>query len=68
MLWWALGEAAHSASWFTEGKDMSILFIIAAILVVFWVLGFALHILAGFIHILLVLAIIAFIVGFLTRK
>ncbi|GAC1322493.1 MAG: hypothetical protein NVSMB22_09310 [Chloroflexota bacterium] len=47
---------------------MSILFIIAAILVVFWVLGFALHILAGFIHILLVLAIIAFIVGFLTRK
>lgn len=46
---------------------MSLLFIVAAVLVVFWVLGLAVHVLGMFIHILLVLAIIAFIVGFITR-
>lgn len=46
----------------------TILWIIAAILVVFWILGLVAHILGAFIHVLLVLAIIAFIVGFITRS
>jgi len=36
---------------------MSLLFIIAAVLVVFGVLGLAVHVLGAFIHILLVVAI-----------
>ena len=45
----------------------TILWIIAAILVIFWIIGLVAHILGAAVHILLVLAIIAFIVGFLTR-
>jgi len=45
-----------------------ILWIIAAILIVFWVIGLIGHILAGAIHILLVVAIIAIIIGFVTRN
>jgi hypothetical protein len=52
----------------SEGQMFTILWIIAAILVVFWIIGLAVHVLGAFIHILLVLAIIAFIVGFITRS
>ncbi len=38
---------------------------IAIILLVLWVLGFSLHVLGGFIHIVLVLAIILAVVHFL---
>lgn len=44
-----------------------ILWIIAAILVVFWLIGLIAHVLAGIIYVLLVLAVIAAIVGFLMR-
>jgi hypothetical protein len=47
---------------------LTILFIIAAILVVFWIIGLAVHILGAAIHVFLVLAIVAFIIGFLMRK
>jgi hypothetical protein len=46
----------------------TILWIIAAILVIIWIFGLFVHLLGAAIHILLVLAIIAFIIGFLTRR
>jgi hypothetical protein len=43
-------------------KEIEMLAIIAAVLVVLWLLGFvAFHVSAGFIHILLVLAVIMFV-------
>jgi hypothetical protein len=43
-------------------KETKMLAIIAAVLVVLWLLGFvAFHVSAGFIHILLVLAVIMFV-------
>jgi hypothetical protein len=41
---------------------------IVAILLVFWLLGFALHIAGGLIHILIVVAIVVFIVDMLKPK
>ena len=46
----------------------TILWIIAAILVIFWIIGLVAHILSWAIHIVLILAIILVIVGFLTRS
>jgi len=46
----------------------SILWIIAAALIVLWIIGLVAHILGAAIHVLLVLAIIAFIIGFVTRS
>jgi hypothetical protein len=46
----------------------TILWIIAAILLIVWIAGLALHILGAFIHVLLILAIIAFVIGFITRN
>jgi hypothetical protein len=46
----------------------NILWIIAALLVLFWLIGLITSILGAFIHIILVIAIIAFVVGFLTRS
>ena len=40
---------------------LGILWFIVGILVVFWVLGLLLHIAAGFIHILLVIAVVIFL-------
>jgi hypothetical protein len=45
----------------------NLLWIIAAVLVIFWLIGLVTSILGALIHIILVIAIIAFIVGFLTR-
>lgn len=46
---------------------MGILELIAAILVVMWIGGFALHIAGGLIHLLLVLAIIVFAMRFFKK-
>ncbi len=46
---------------------MGILELIAAVLVVMWVAGFALHIAGGLIHLLLVLAIIVFAMRFFKK-
>jgi hypothetical protein len=51
-----------------ESFVFSILWIIAAVLIVLWIIGLVAHILGAAIHILLVLAVIAFIIGFLTRS
>jgi hypothetical protein len=51
-----------------EGTMFTLLWVIAAILIIFWIIGLVVHVLGAFIHILLILAIIAFIVGFLTRN
>jgi len=48
-----------------EVKNMGILEIIAIILIVLWLGGFALHIAGAFIHILLVVAIIVFLLRFI---
>ena len=48
--------------------DVWVLLVIAVILIVFWIIGLIVHILGAFIHVLLVLAIIAAIIGFLTRN
>jgi len=41
---------------------------LAIVLLVLWILGFALHILGGYIHVLLVLAIIVGLVHFFRGK
>jgi hypothetical protein len=46
---------------------MGIIEIIAVVLLVLWIGGFALHIAGAFIHILLVLAIIVFLLRFLKK-
>lgn len=46
---------------------MGILELIAAILVVMWIGGFALHIAGGLIHLLLVLAIVVFAMRFFKK-
>lgn len=46
----------------------SILYIIGAIIVGFWLLGFLLHIGGNLIHILLVIAVIVFVYQFLTGR
>ena len=46
---------------------MGIIEIIAVVLLVMWFGGFALHIAGAFIHILLVLAIIVFLLRFLKK-
>lgn len=47
---------------------MGMIEIIAVILVVMWLGGFALHIAGGFIHILLVIAVIVFLLRFIKRE
>lgn len=44
---------------------MGIIEIVAIVLVVMWIGGFSLHIAGGFIHILLVIAIIVFLLRFI---
>lgn len=47
----------------------NLLYVVAVILVVMWLLGFALHFtLGGFIHLLLVLAIISVLVRIITGR
>lgn len=46
---------------------MGILEIIAVVLLVLWLGGFALHIAGGLIHILLVIAIVLFLLRFIRR-
>lgn len=45
----------------------SILYIIAVILIIGWILGFGVYNQHGLIHVLLVLAIISLILGFIRR-
>lgn len=45
----------------------SILYIVAVVLVIGWALGFAFHIAGGIIHILLVIAVISLILGFIRK-
>jgi hypothetical protein len=47
---------------------MNTLLIIAAVLFVMWICGFALHFAGGLIHILLVLAIVAVLVRVITGR
>jgi hypothetical protein len=44
------------------------LWTLIVLLLLFWVLGFALHVAAGFIHILLVIAIILFLVQVISGR
>ena len=46
----------------------SILYIIGAVIVAMWLIGFLLHIGGGLIHILLVIAVIVFVFQFLTGR
>lgn len=45
----------------------SLLYIIAVILIIGWALGFFLYSATGIIHVLLVIAVIAFILGIIRR-
>lgn len=45
-----------------------ILWAVAAVIVVLWLLGFALHIAGNLIHILLVLAVVVIIFNFVTGR
>lgn len=45
-----------------------LLWAIIVILVIFWVLGFAFHLLGGLIHIVLVVAVILLVVNLLTGR
>jgi hypothetical protein len=44
------------------------LWTLIVLLLILWILGFAFHVAAGFIHILLVIAIILFIVRLITGR
>ncbi len=44
------------------------LLIVAGILVVLWLLGFAIHIAGAFIHLLLVIAVIVIIYNFIKKR
>ncbi len=46
----------------------SLLYIIGAVLVALWLIGFLLHIGGGLIHIILVIAVIVFVFQFLTGR
>lgn len=46
----------------------SILYVIGGILVALWLLGFLMHIGGGLIHIILVIAVIVFLVQFLSGR
>ena len=46
----------------------NILYIVGAIIVAMWLLGFLLHVGGGLIHILLVIAVIVFVYQFLTGR
>ena len=46
----------------------SILYIIGAVIVAMWLIGFLMHIGGGLIHILLVIAVIVFLFQFLTGR
>jgi len=46
---------------------MGVIEVIALILLILWLGGFALHIAGAFIHILLILAVIVFLLRFLKR-
>jgi uncharacterized protein DUF5670 len=49
-------------------RSLSMLYTIAIILVIFWLLGFSFHVAGGLIHILLVLAVIAIIFKVVTGR
>jgi hypothetical protein len=49
-------------------RENNMLFTIAAILVILWLLGFSLHIAGGLIHVLLVIAVVVVIVNLLTGR
>lgn len=46
----------------------SILYIIGAVLVALWLIGFLLHLGGGLIHIILVIAVIVFLYQFITGR
>ena len=46
----------------------SILYLIGAVLVALWLIGFLMHIGGGLIHIILVIAVIVFLFQFLTGR
>ena len=46
----------------------SLLYIIGAVLVALWLIGFLLHVGGGLIHIILVIAVIVFLFQFLTGR
>ncbi len=46
----------------------SILYIIGAVLVALWLIGFLMHLGGGLIHIILVVAVIVFVYQFLTGR
>ncbi len=46
----------------------SILYIIGAVLVALWLIGFLMHVGGGLIHIILVIAVIVFLYQFLTGR
>lgn len=51
-----------------EKRIESMLLILAVILLLFWVGGFAFHVAGGLIHILIVIAVILFIVHFVRGR
>jgi hypothetical protein len=52
-----------------RGKEMKMLGILAAVLIVLWLLGFfAFHVTAGFIHIVLVVGIVLLVLHLLTGR
>jgi hypothetical protein len=51
-----------------QGRENNMLFTIAAILVILWLLGFSLHIAGSLIHLLLVIAVVVVILNLLTGR
>ena len=51
-----------------EMRSLSMLLIIAILLLLFWVGGFAFHVAGGLVHILLVIALVVFILHFVRGR
>ena len=54
--------------WPIENRSEGMLLIIAVLLLLFWVGGFAFHVAGGLIHILIVIAVIMFILHFVRGR
>jgi hypothetical protein len=52
----------------TKEDDMGVIWGLIVLLFVFWVLGFSFHVAGGFIHLLLVIAVILVVINLLTGR
>ncbi len=58
----------HASCTMVRGRSNRMLFTIAVILLILWLLGFATHVVGSIIHVVLVIAIVLFLIGLFTGR